>query len=783
MIFSLIKQSLRHHTKNKVSAFINVFGLSLGMACFILLALLVKYELSYDSFQKNKDLIYQVQADFDAENRFEHSGLILAPAGPLFAEMVPEIEDFTRFKSSKNVLAKANGNRFIIPQLHSTDVATLRFFDLEFLKVSAESVELNKSDILISRSAAEKLYGSADSAPGEPFEIPGYSKFVVKAVFNDLPQNTHLAFDYLISFDHVAGLMHFETGSNFNFLSWSAGGYPTYIKTKKAVEDLVLLEGKMEGAMKPHVERKITLIPLEEVYFSDRNEGYFKSKGDDRYLNLYLLIGIIVLIVAVVNYTNLTTARFSKRAKEVGVRKVVGGGRSQLILQFLAESIALVMVSSIAALCLFELVIPFFNSYLGMELTIDYSSISTYVIFIGFTVFVGTIAGIYPSLFLSAFSPKQGLNKGYSGKKSGVFRKVLVGFQFATCLGLMVVTAVVYQQHAHISKLDTGLNKELLVVLPLKDKNLQASYLSFKNELLTNPEVMGVAGASINVFGEEFFIKTDVEGQEDMLITWVRVEENFFDLMEIEKEEGLLFSEQQESDRQRSVIINQAAVGATGWETPLSQSLMESRVTGIVKDFIYGSARNVISPMMIHEGKEGDFECAYIRINGNISDAMTAIQDVFDEFSPDHPFEYRFLDDEFTAKYESEKKLGEAFAAFSMLTLFIAGLGVLGLSIFIAETRTKEIGIRKVLGAGINRIVWLLNGDITLLILGVAVIILPLAYYVMTVWLQGFAFRIDLNLLYFFTPLLSLLIVVWGILLYQSLRSARLNPVEALRSE
>lgn len=783
MIFNLIKISLRYHAKNKLHAVINIFGLSLGMACFILLALLVQYELSYDSFQKDKDLIYQVDADFSADNRFEYSDRIFAPAGPLFAEVVPEIESYTRFKALNNLLAKANGNRFMIPRLYSTDAATLRFFDVKLLNSQAESLEFEKEDILLSVSAAEKLYGSVEDALGKAFEIPGYGQFLVKAVFKDLPENSHVSFDYLVSFEHVAGLMKFETGSNFNFLSWSAGGYPTYVKTNRRVEDLNLLASKMEVAMSPHAERKITLIPLEEIYFSDRNKGYFKAAGDDRYLNLYLMVGLVVLIVAVVNYTNLSTARFSKRAREVGVRKAIGGHRIQLISQFLSESLTLVVVSSVLSLCLFELVAPAFNSYMGMELIVDYTSPMTYLIFIGFILSVGGLAGIYPALFLSSFSPKQALRKDISGKGGGLFRKVLVGFQFATCLGLMVITAVVYEQHSHISQLDTGLNKEQLLVLPLKDKTLQQSYPGFKNELLTSPEIKGVAGTSINLFSEDNLIKVDVEGREDMPITWVQVEENFFELLEIEKDTGVLFSEQSSSERLRSVIINEAAAQATGWDAPMEHSLMESNVTGIVKDFIYGSARNMIAPMMMHEGKPGDFQCAYIRIKGSVPAAMESIEQAFSHFSPDHPFEYRFLDDEFASKYETERRLGEAFAALSLLTLLIAGLGVLGLSIFIAEMRTKEIGIRKVLGAGFQRIIWLLNGGITLLILGVAMVTLPLVYYFMTDWLKGFVHRIDLGPGYFILPLVSMLGVVWMILFYQSLKSARLNPVEALRSE
>lgn len=784
MILSQIKQSIRHHRKNRLYTVINIFGLAIGMACFALLTLLVKDELSHDAYHADKELIYGVYTYFDDNSEADHAGLLMAPAGPLFAAEIPEIESFTRFKASGNLLAKAGDSRVLVPRMYATDAATLDFFGVQFVAKNMDSEGLDKNEILLSQTVAERLYGNPADAIDQVFEILEFEQFVVKGVFEDLPEQTHLAFDYVISFEHTAELSHFETNYNFDFTGWSLNGYPTYVKLEKPVAELELLESKIQKVLAPHVgERNVTLVPLDEIYFSSLNQGFFKAAGDDSYLNLYLFIGVILLIVAVVNYTNLSTARFSKRAREVGVRKAIGGQRRELIAQFLAESLTLTIISSVLAICIFELVIPGFNGYMGKEISIDYSSPRTYLVFSVFTLLVGAIAGIYPALFLSAFSPRQGLTKDLDGNGGGLFRKILVGFQFATCLALMVVTVVVYNQYGYISTLNTGLNNEQLVVLPMKDKNLRKSYQSFKNELLISPQVKGVSGSSIDLFGQGFVIKTDVEGQEDMLITWARVESNFFDLMEVKKDKGRLFSEQMTSESERAVIINQTTVATAGWEEPLEQHLMEAPVTGVVKDFIYGSAKEVIAPLMVTRGDAGDFEYTYIRINGNIPEALESIQKAFEQFSSDHPFEYKFLDDEFAAKYESEKRLGEAFAAFSLLTLFIAGLGVLGLSIFIAEMRTKEIGIRKVLGAGFQRIVWLLNGDITLLILGVAAVTLPLAYYLMNNWLQGFAYRIDLSIAYFIIPLLSLLAVVWIILFYQSLKSARLNPVDALRAE
>lgn len=784
MIFNLIKISLRHHVKNKVHSLINVFGLALGMACFALLTLLVKSELSHDQYHADKELIYQVYAPLSEASGLEYADQFMAPAGPLFVNAVPEVTQSVRFQVNEGVAARVNNNRVIIPKLFCTDQEALDFFSLDFMTSTTTQVELGTDGIVISKSAAERLFGSAEEALGKAFEVIDYKEFIIKGVFEDVPENSHLAFDYLITFDHVNALFHLRTGSNWDFLGWRAGGYPTYIKLKAPVEDLASIETKLKEAMAPHhAKNSVTLVPLDEIYFSDWNRSYFKAAGDDSYLNLYIFIGLIILIVAIVNYTNLSTASFIKRAKEVGIRKALGGQRSQLIHQFMAESFILVVISSVLAICLFELVVPVFNVYTGKEIGIDYTSFSTYGVFIGFLFLISFIAGIYPAFFLSAFSPRQGMSMSTQGQGRGLFRKFMVGFQFMACLALMVVTGIVFEQHSHLNELNPGFNKELVVGIPLKDERLKEAYTSFKNELLSNPQIKAVAGASINIFKEEFRIETEVENGKRLMINWVMVEENFQELLEIEKAQGRLLSEIKEGNDGGAMILNEAAVELLGWEKPLEESIIEAQVKGVMKDFIFGSGKEVITPLMISEGTAEDFGHAYVRINGNVSAVLDHIESTFNNFSQDYPFEYEFLDDQFAAKYESEKKLGEAFAVFSILTLFIAGLGVLGLSVFIAETRTKEIGIRKVLGAGVQRIIWLLNGGITFLILGVGLVTLPVVYYFMEVWLQDFAFRVELGFQDFILPWLMLLAAVWSILLYQSLKSASLNPVEALKAE
>ena len=790
MLSNFFRVSFRYLSKNRTYSLINILGLAMGMACFALLTLFVKKELSYDEFHQDKESVYMMFMADSAETDFEYA--MQAPAGPHVKETIPEISHAVRFGGVGNILARVNGEKYIIPKINYTDADLFSVFDFKLLNTDAENVTLEKKQIILSRSEAERLYGSVDAAIGADFEFIDLDMMTVVAVFEDLPDETHLNFDVLVTFDYVDDLIFWKSNftvsgdraaSDWGFIS----AFPTYIKLANPDTDLDALKAKLHEAILPHQGfKEFELLRLDDVYFSDLYKSYFGEKGDLSQVNLYITIAVVLLLIAIVNYTNMATARYSRRAKEVGIRKTIGGHRSQIVRQFLVESISIALFSLILAICLAEMSMPFFNSYTGKEVGISYSSPFTYLIFIGGALFIGFIAGIYPAFYLSKFNPLHNLSGRSSSKGGKFFRQMLVGFQFTTCLALMAVTGIVYSQFNHMNTLDKGFESEQLVNIPLKGEDTRESFQTMKAELLKNPYVEAVSGASFSVFENQtnFYVKLDNQ-EEQVPMALMIAESNFLDMLGVRLVSGQLFTDMPESERREVTVVNQSVVEKAAWENPIGEDLSGRKVGGVVDDFIFSSAKNAISPLMIFASKENDnsHDTMYLKLTGNIKLGLDHIEDVFMNFSEEYPFEFAFVDDQFAENYEDELKLSQVLGIFSGLTIFIAGLGILGLSIFIAEQRVKEIGIRRVLGASLGNVVWLLNSAITKLILVVSLITLPAVYYFIGDWLDNFAYNISLNGLYFLLPLALLIGIVWSILFYQSFRSARANPVNALRTE
>ena len=787
MLLNFLKTALRFLFKNKGYSAINVMGLSLGLAAFILLTLFVEKEFSYDEFYSQKDRIYQVFLSDTTDNRSNKPfPQTMAPMGPLMVDQVPEVVDQVRFGKMYDKVLKVGQQKFLTSRLYYTDEAAIDFFDI---KSVSGVLSFGLDDLLISQSEAIKLFGSAQNAIGQDVEIVDFKKFTIAGVFQDMPENTHLNVSYLFSFEN-ANDAFFSGDSYFinkKVTDWGVvSAFPLYIKLSESGLDLAAVKKKMEVALEPHQKRLvIELVRLDDIYFSEYNNSYFERGGERTTAQLYLLIAFIIVTVAIINYMNLATARYSKRSKEVGIRKTVGSHRWQMAGQFFLESMVLTFVSMVLAVCLVEAVAPLFSSYLGKTIDLDYSQPITYLFLFGLVLVVGFLAGIYPSVYLSRFNPIQVLSgKITQGKSGSVFRKVLVGFQFFICLGLISVTLIVLGQFRHMSTIDLGFDEEQVLGVALKDKNLSENYEAFKAELLKNPSVQSVSGTSYSVFNgnTSFYVRPEGK-EEDMAVTLMNVEPEFLTNLGIEMVSGSHFNELEVNESQKRIIINASAQEAFGWDEPLEKKLLNRQVVGVSKDFIYGSAKTAIEPLMIMTSESG-FEYAYIKLgNGNVRAAMDHVESVFNTFSKEYPLEYTFLDDVFAKKYEKEEKLSQIFSAFTFLAIIVSGLGILGLSIFIAESRIKEIGIRKVLGARTAQIVWLLNSHITLLIVLVSIITLPLVYYFMNQWLEEFSFRISITAATLLMPLALLLLVVWSILIYQSLKSAKANPVKALRTE
>lgn len=796
MIRNYIITTFRFFWKNKSYSLINILGLSVGMGCFILLTLFVEKEFSYDQYHMDKDLMFQVYLSDTSSTRSDYAAQTMAPMGPLLEETIPQIAQTVRFgKMANKVVKLSGGEKYQVDKIYFTDEEVFDFFSIPLLTGASSNVLGTMDDIVISRKEAMRLFGGVEVAVSQIIDIVDFGQLTVSGVFEDFPENSHVNFDYIISFDNADKAMSNIFGPNNSILGpeaksvldWgTVSAFPLYVKFRPDDINLITLEKELHEALSTHRPNDLVkLLPITEIYFSDLNNGYFGRKGERSNAQLYMIIAFIILGVAIINYMNMATARYSKRAKEVGIRKTVGGHRLQIAKQFFLESMIMAGISLLVAICLAEISLPVLNAFIGKELAISYSSYSTLGLLIAFTCSIGFLSGIYPSLYLSKFNPIQMLTgRSVSGRGGATFRKILVGFQFFVCLSLIGVTAIVYSQFQHMQTIDLGLEEDQIVGVSMKDKNLQKNYSVFKQRLLTNSAIADVTGVSYSVFQGNMSVYADVEGlEESQAVSYMSVESNFLNTLgiKVNRGEGLIGSDK--NVLTKAMLVNQTAVEQFNWNNPLEEELFQASVTGVVDDFIYGSAKNAIAPMAMMTSESG-FTQAYVKLKGaGVKDALNHIQKVFEDLSINYPFEYKFLDDHFEEKYAEEKKLSDVFSIFSLLAIFVAGLGIFGLSIFVAEQRVKEIGIRKVLGASVGHIIWILNNSITKLMAVVAIITLPLVYYFMSAWLSDFAFHIGIDGVLLILPLVILTAIVWSILMFQSLKSATSNPIKALRAE
>lgn len=790
MLRNYLKTALRFLYKNKSYSLINILGLSVGMSCFILLTLFVEKEFSYDEYHRENGLIYQVYLKDTSSTRGEFIASTMAPMGPLLEEAVPQINETIRFGNLSNrVMKLSDGKKYKVDRIHMADKAVFDVFSIPLLAGSEANALSSINNIVISRTEALRLFGSVEDAVSEVMDIVDFGPLTISGVFEDLPDHTHLNFDYLISFENADKVMAsiFRMTNAKSVFNWgTVSAFPLYARLPLGEVNVPELEKKVQEALNPHRPNDLVrLLPIEEVYFSELNKNYFGRKGEKENAQIYLIIAFVILGVAIINYMNMATARHSKRAKEVGVRKTVGGHRSQIARQFFLESILMAGVSLLLAICLSELALPTLNAFIGKELYIAYDAPLTYLWLLLFTVFIGAISGIYPSIYLSRFMPIQVLTGRVTRGKGGVvFRKVLVSFQFFVCLALIAVTTIVYSQFNYMQDLDMGMEKDQIIGIPLRDTNLKENYQVFKDEVLRNPAINSVSGVSFSVFNGSTVFFADVEGlEESQPVTYMSVEPGFLKTLGIDVVRGKGYEDLDETASKKAVLVNESAVERFGWDEPIGKKLFGSPVTGVVNDFIYGSAKKAIEPLFIGTETKS-FDHVYVKLNeGGLRQGLDHVQSVFEGLSVNYPFDFKFLDDQFAAKYEKERRLSDVFSVFSVLAVFVAGLGILGLSMFIAEQRFKEIGIRKVLGANVGQIIWLLNTNITRIMLAVALFAIPLTYYFMSEWLNTFAFHITLDFILLAAPLLVLMAVIWSILIFQSYRSAKANPVNALRSE
>lgn len=799
MFRNYLKLAIRNLLKHKAYSFINIAGLALGMACCILILLYVQDELSYDKFHRDADRIFRVAMTIDTRG----VPTSFAPTmGPLAAALVndyPEITEVVQVLSARTVqVSPAPDQHYYEERAYLADSSFFRIFSFQLLHGDPAQALAQGNAVVITRAKALKYFGQ-ENALGKRLEVNGTS-YLVTGVMADIPSNSHFK-------PEVVSSLALLRGQGF-MQNWHANMLHTYIKIAEGVSPKAL-EQKISNVADRYVGDQIRannqtytyfLQPITAIHLHSDLRYELEANSRMVYVQIFSVAAVLILFIACINFMNLATARSMRRSKEVGLRKVVGAYRSQLMKQFLGESLLYSVLAVLLALTLVEISLPFFNALAAKNLDLNLTanaSLLTGIVFI--TVLVGLLSGSYPALFISAFRPaevlKGKLSAGSPLSRFGAqsLRKVLVVLQFSISIALITGTLVISRQLNFLQEQNLGFAKEQMLVLALRGRSeLAQKFETYKSEFLQHPNVLSATvshsvpgrGVSNNLIAER-------ENQDNRVqMNLLFVDYDFLKTYDISLLAGRDFSKKITTDANGKVaLLNEAAMKAFGWNDPSTvvgkqfDGFTGPEAIGVVKDFHFKSLHESVGPLMMLV-RPRSFQYLSLRLKtGNTAETMAFVQRKWSALLPDKPFEYFFLDEDYDKQYQAEQRLGTVFSNFSILAIFIACFGLLGLASYAAEQRTKEIGIRKVLGASVSGIVGLLSKDFVKLVLVANLLAWPVAWYAMSHWLQGFAYRVDLGWWIFaLAGGVALLIAVLTVST-QAIKAALANPVKALRYE
>jgi len=805
MFKNYIKTALRNIRRNTLYSVLNVAGLAIGVTCCLLILLYVQDELSYDRFHEKADRIFRVATVIDLKERHMNFASTAHVQGPMFKDEFPEIENYVRFNyyGSRRVIHYEDRS-FTEDKFIWVDNSIFDIFSFRLLKGDPEDALVEPNTVVITEEMAEKYFGKEDPI-GKNLRVHNETLYMVTGVMENIPMNSHFRPDFFASFSTLdlkpTGNPAEDLMSNIDYI--------TFLLLQEGT-DYKQLEGKFVGfverVLKPLLdayegEARYELDPLTRIYLHSERQGELEQTGDIAYLYLFSGIGLFILLLACLNFMNLSTARSANRAKEVGLRKVVGAQRGQLIKQFIGESMILTIFAFVIALVLVAFSMPLFNSISGKALTMEYFSKLQFIGgFFGLFVLVSFIGGSYPAFFLSAFRPVEVLQgRLRKGSKSSFLRVSLVSLQFTVSIVLIIGTLMVDKQLNFVRNRKLGYNKDHVIALRIRNEETQKKYEAIKTELLRHPNILSVTASSSLPLGRNSFSAHHAVGKPESELTMLFsqiVDEDFIDTYNIEIVKGRNFSIDFPTDREESVIINEAAVRKLGWhDNPLGQQIevfmsldkmKRFKVIGVVKDYHFESLHKEIEPLILYNSNP--FGGNYYRISmrtapERIQETVAFIKSKWQEFDSQYPLEYVFLDEQYDELYRAEERLGRLFGYFTTLAIIIGCLGLFGLSAFSAEQRTKEIGIRKVLGATIPGVILLLVREFTKWVLLAAIIAWPLGYFIMNKWLQNFAYRTSLEFATFLLAAALALVISIITVIYQAARAALANPIESLRYE
>ena len=815
---------------NKFYAFLNIFGLALGLAVSIIILLYVQSDLTFDKHHEKWDQVYRIESKFYIPPKNDEFALTSQALAETMKMEFPEIQAFTRVQSAGQILFRIDDNSFYVDDMYFADSAMFRLFTHEFIQGDPETALVEPRSLVLTESTAKRLFG--DKNPLNELVKTDLNTFTVKGIIKDLPDNVHLRFNGLISYTTITSGQpplnaQQRTGQLWNVSTYSYVLLPKNYEVSNIYNRFPQLFDKYMAPIRQFAPslREASfdprLVPLNEVHFNSKVQ-YDLATGNKAYTQAFIAIGLFVLLLASINYMNLATARATKRSKEVGIKKVMGSSKGKLVSQFLSESILITFCALILAIGLVYLLLmgTNLNSVLDKNLSLNWGE-NPLLLFgsLGITILLGVLSGLYPAFYLSSISVITAMKGSVKSGPGSVFlRKVLVAFQFFVSIGVVIATLLMSNQISYMRNKDLGFNKDNVIIIPTRDTSLVRRLDVIQNELKENPNIIdvttttGLSASNANSVGNRLIgggrqvmmveeadttLKTDTYNV-------MFVGENFINAMEMELVAGRDYDENIPTDLTQGVLVNESMVQYQGWANAeeaigkrvqnAGQQANPSRIIGVVKDFNAFSLHMKVEPTIILRyerfgaGAIAQFSPSVVvhAKDGSLQQTLDYLEDKYAELDPSHPFEYGLLDTQAENLYRSDKRQSQLTASLSYICILISCLGLLGLSSYTTATRIKEIGVRKVLGASIPQLVYLIFKDIMLLVIVGFVIATPAAYWLIENWLQVFQYTMDLQTVIVGAAAIAgtlALLIAFLTVAFHSLKAAQQNPVKALRYE
>jgi len=797
MLQNYLKVAWRNLVKQKLYSAINLSGLTIGMTCFILVALYVQYELSYDTHHEKADRIYRVvqQQEGNVFRGTDFFAVTAEPLAPALVSSFPEVEAAATIGTDTDLLSYKDVAHVLRNMF--ADERIFDFFNISIVRGEGKEVLNDPTSILLSESLAERYFGQEDPL-GKEMLFDNSKPLTVRGIYRDPPPNQHFQFEYIVPLKN-------KDEYRLSVGRWDWNSYHTYMMLaeghnyKDLEEKLSLFDQYVIPAYEnfPFGASKFSLQPIRDIHLHSKVNFESGTNSDIRYVYFFTCIAFIILLLAAINYMNLATARSVSRSKEVTMRKVLGAQKKQLISQFLGESFLLTIISFVFAIGLTYYLLPYFNKLLAQPMELNV--LDNYWLLFGMllsALLIGGLSGLYPAVFLSSISPAK-VFKGEifkNGRKGFSVRNLLVVGQFCAAIILIISSIVVYKQVNYVQNKKLGFNQEEIIYVPYLYQDIADSEEIIRNRLSAHPQIEKVSvikNLPVNTIDQGPVDQWEGnKGEQSIYCYRNYVDHNFLDLFEMELVAGRNFSPAISTDSTQSYLLNESAIAALGWtpSSAIGKSFRTGKVIGVVKDFHFQPMDQGIEPqfMMFRAEANNDTDIGNVILKVKMDDlenTLAHIEATFKQVAPNLPVTYRFLDESLAQLYESEQRLGYAFNIFTVLAILIAAIGLFGLVSHSVVQRTKEIGIRKILGASATSIVQLLSKDFLLLVLASTVIATPVAWYLMQKWLQGFAYRVELQWWIFLLAGLVVIVIAMVTVSIQSLKAAWLNPVDSLQRE